>query len=42
MAKPKGKLVLIPMGKKLDDMTDEEIDAWAGKIWDELPKPTPK
>jgi hypothetical protein len=40
MAKAKGKLVLIPMGKKLEDMTNKEIDEWAGKIWDELPKPS--
>jgi len=40
MAKAKGKLVLIPMGKKLEDMTDAEIDEWAGKVWDELPKPS--
>jgi hypothetical protein len=40
MAKAKGKLVLIPMGKDLMDMTDAEIDEWAGKIWDELPKPS--
>jgi len=40
MAKAKGKLVLIPMGKEVEDMTDEEIDEWAGKIWDELPKPS--
>jgi hypothetical protein len=39
MAKAKSKLVLIPMGKKLIDMTDAEIYEWAGKIWDELPKP---
>jgi len=40
MAKAKDKLVLIPMGKNLMDMTDGEIDEWAEKIWDELPKPS--
>jgi hypothetical protein len=39
-AKMKGKLVLIPMGKDLMEMTNAEIDEWAGKIWDELPKPS--
>jgi hypothetical protein len=30
MAKAKGKLVLSPMGKKLEDMTDAEIDV---EVW---------
>jgi hypothetical protein len=33
MAKMKGKLVLIPMGKKLKDMTNAEIDV---EVWARL------